>query len=69
MADRQSYQDDGEPGEVSIGDGEGHHEEAVGKVGIEQDGGEQPVAGDDDGDYDDNDNNDNDDDDSDDDDR
>ena len=46
MADRQSYQDDGEPGEVSIGDGEGHHKEAVGEVRLEQDGGEQAVAGD-----------------------
>ena len=45
MADQQGYQDDGEPSEVSIGDGEGHHEEAVGEVRLEQDGGEQAVAG------------------------
>ena len=44
MADQLSYQDDGEPGEVSIGDGEGHHKEAVGEVRLEQDGGEQAVA-------------------------
>ena len=40
MADQQGYQDDGEPSEVSIGDGESHHEEAVGEVRLEQDGGE-----------------------------
>ena len=45
MADQQGYQDDGEPSEVSIGDGEGHHEEAVGEVRLEQDGGELAVAG------------------------
>ena len=51
MADRQSFflhhkddDDDGEPGEVSIGDGEGHHDQAVGEVGLEQDGAEHPVA-------------------------
>ena len=49
MADRLSYQDNGEPGEVSIGDGEGHHKEAVGEVRLEQDGGKQAVAEDDGG--------------------
>ena len=44
MADQQGYQDDGEPSEVSIGDGERHHGEAVGEVRLEQDGGEQTVA-------------------------
>ena len=43
----------GEPGEVSIGNGECRHEEAVGEVWLQQDGGEQAVAGDRDDDQDD----------------